>query len=349
MRVRPGGSFTCVVGRTVAIQFIRAAMESAHLHGLDIRPALNEAHITEQLIGQDATRVTPAQAVRVIQALWDVTDDELLGVGPKPVPRGTFRMMALGVIHAPDLRTALQRLVEFARIGTGFEAVEMTVDGRTTRLSFDPGGRTETDQLLIDAVMVVVHRFAGWLIGRQIILTSAELPGAARPHAGEYLLIYGVAPAFEAPTAAITFDSRYLSAPVIRSEEELAEFIRRSPSELLFRRDYHPTTASRVRKIIERRSGDEAVTVEDIAGRLTVSAQHLRRLLREEGTSFREIKEEVLRDEAIASLVRGGETVEELSDRLGFSEPSAFRRAFRRWTGSSPGSYRAVAGDAAIQ
>ena len=113
--------------------------------------------------------------------------------------------------------------------------------------------------------------------------------------------------------------------------------------------DYHPTTASRVRKIIERRSGDEAVTVEDIAGRLTVSAQHLRRLLREEGTSFREIKEEVLRDEAIASLVRGGETVEELSDRLGFSEPSAFRRAFRRWTGSSPGSYRAVAGDAAIQ
>jgi AraC-like DNA-binding protein len=95
--------------------------------------------------------------------------------------------------------------------------------------------------------------------------------------------------------------------------------------------------------MIERRNVDEAVTVDDVAKRLAVSAQHLRRLLRDEGTSFREIKEEILRDEAIASLVRGGETVEELSDRLGFSEPSAFRRAFRRWTGNPPGSYRAGA------
>ncbi len=214
----------------------------------------------------------------------------------------------------------------------------MTEGARTTRLSFDLGGRTRIDQLLLEIVLAVVHR--------QIILTSVELAGAAPPHAGDYLLIYGVAPVFEALTAAITFDNRYLGAPVIRSEEELAEYIRLSPNELLFRRDYHPTTSSRVRKIIERRSGDEAVTVEDIATRLTVSAQHLRRLLREESTSFREIREEILRDEAIASLVRGAETVEELSERLGFSEPSAFRRAFRRWTGSPPGSYRPVAGDA---
>ena len=133
---------------------------------------------------------------------------------------------------------------------------------------------------------------------------------------------------------------------MIRTEDALTDFIRRSPSELLFRQDYNPTTSSRVRKIIERRSGDEAVTVEDIAKRLTVSAQHLRRLLREEGTSFREIREEILRDEAIASLVQGARAVEELSERLGFSEPSAFRRAFRRWTGSPPGSYRPVAWDA---
>ena len=195
-------------------------------------------------------------------------------------------------------------------------------------------------------ILAVVHRFASWLIGRRITLCSVDLPGVAPPHAAEYLLMYGVAPVFEAPTAAMTFDSRYLSAPVIRTEDALTDFIRRSPSELLFRQDYNPTTSSRVRKIIERRSGDEAVTVEDIAKRLTVSAQHLRRLLREEGTSFREIREEILRDEAIASLVQGAETVEELSERLGFSEPSAFRRAFRRWTGSPPGSYRPVAWDA---
>jgi len=318
-------------------------MESARLRGLDLTDALRDAQITDELLGQDATRVTTAQANRLIQALWTATGDELFGAGPKPVPRGTFKMMTLGLIHAPDLRTAIRRHVEFANIATGFEAVGLEVNETSTRLYLDPAGHTQTDRLVVDVLMAVFHRFSGWLIGEQIALNSVDLPGAAPAHEAEYLLIYGVAPVFETRRAAMTFSSRYLDAPVIRSENELMEFIRTSPNDLLFRQDYQPTTSSRVRRMIERRKVDEAVTADDVAKRLTVSAQHLRRLLRDEGTSFREIKEEILRDEAIASLVRGGETVEELSERLGFSEPSAFRRAFRRWTGNPPGSYRPVA------
>ena len=166
----------------MAIQFIRAAMDSARLRGLDIEEPLREAHIATDLIGRDGTRVTPVQASRVIQALWNATDDELFGVGPKPFPRGTFRMMALGLIHAPDLATALQRLVEFSQISTGFAAIEMTVDGPTTRLSFDAGRQhTPMDQLVVDIVMTVMHRFAGWLIGHRIALISVDLPWPAQP------------------------------------------------------------------------------------------------------------------------------------------------------------------------
>src|SRR5258708_25968003 len=193
-------------------------MESAQLHGLDLTDALREAQITDELLGQDATRVTTAQANRLIEGLWEATDDELWGVGPKPVPRGTFRMMTLGLIHVTDLQTAIRRLIEFSRIATGFEAVEMVVDDTSTRLYFDPAGQTQTDQLVVDVVMAVAHPFSGWLIGEQIVLDAVHLPGAAPPHASEYQLIYGVSPAFAKPRAAMTFSSRYLSAPIIRSE-----------------------------------------------------------------------------------------------------------------------------------
>jgi AraC-like DNA-binding protein len=326
-----------VSSHTVAIEFVRSALMSARRHGLDVRDALQTARIAPELIGRDSSRVTPTQATRLVQALWNSTDDELLGVGPEPVARGTFRMISLGLIHSPDLRTALARFVEFSRLATGFIATEIVDDGRSTALTLDPAGQTLTDQLLIDVLTAVSHRFAGWLIGEQIPLTSVRMPYPSPAHAEEYQLIYGIAPTFGATSAAITFESKYLDAPVIRSEDDLHEFIRNSPADLLFRRDYHPTTASRVRKILER--GDRA-NAEEVARRLAVSPQHLRRLLREDGTSFRQIREDILRDAAITSLVRGTETVDELSDRLGFSEPSAFRRAFRRWTGSSPGSYR---------
>jgi AraC-like DNA-binding protein len=85
---------------------------------------------------------------------------------------------------------------------------------------------------------------------------------------------------------------------------------------------------------------EQLPSMDDIAARLAMSPQTVRRKLREEHTSLREIRDDILRDAAIASLSRGDETVAALSERLGFSEPSAFTRAFRRWTGSAPGSYR---------
>lgn len=327
-------------GRTVAVQFISAALELAQAKGHDVDRALQTAGIAPALVAHPAGRVTEFQAARLIQALWDITDDELVGAGPKPVPRGTFRMIALAVIHTPDLAAALHRLVEFGRIGMGLDGVELTQDGPTARLSVVPRGEEATSQHIAAILLAVVHRFAGWLIGRQIVLTSAQLPGAAPPDAGEYLHVYGIAPLFRAPTAAITFDSRTLRLPLIQNETTLDVLLRGAPNALLFRFDYHPTASSRVRRILERSTAPEAVSVETTAAALSISAQHLRRLLRDEGSSFRGLKEDVLRDEAVASLVGGQETVDALSERLGFSEPSAFRRAFRRWTGSPPSAYR---------
>ena len=248
-------------------------------------------------------------------------------------------MVTLGLIHAPDLSTALRRLVEFSDIGMGVDVSEMSDDGRTARLSFSGEGQEAGDQLVMAIGMTVGHRFAAWLIGEQITLTAVDLPGPPPTHAAEFPAVFGVEPTFGAPRAAISFATHYLGAPLVRSEDELLELVGQLPTSLFVRQDYKPTTASRVRKLIERRAV-ESVAVEDVARTLNVSAQHLRRLLRAEGITFRQIRDDVLRDEAIAALVRGTESIDEVSTRLGFSESSAFRRAFRRWTGSAPGSYR---------
>ncbi|MDY6999731.1 MAG: AraC family transcriptional regulator, partial [Actinomycetota bacterium] len=128
--------------------------------------------------------------------------------------------------------------------------------------------------------------------------------------------------------------------PVVQDEQALDELIRHSPNELLFRRQYRRSTAGRVRRILECSAAPGAVNVEAAARALNISSQHLRRLLREEGSSFRAIRDDVLRDQAITTLAGGRETVDALAERLGFSEPSAFRRAFRRWTGNAPSFYR---------
>jgi AraC-like DNA-binding protein len=320
---------------------VLAALDLARAVGHDTTLTLQIAGISQELLDGDAARVTETQATRLIQALWDATDDELFGVGPKPVPRGTFRMMTLGLIHAPDLADALARLVEFIRIGMGLR-VELVENDRavTLTLTLEPQDNTVPDQLIAAIFLAVVHRLAGWLIGRPIQLQSIHLLGANTLNVAEYQHVYGTAPVFGSPVATMVFDSSYLRSPVIQNEGTLAELIRNSPNALLFRQHHRQSASSCVRGILEHSSTPGAVSVDSAARLLCISAQHLRRRLHEEGSSFRQIKEDVLRDEAVDCLVHGRETIDALSQRLGFSEPSAFRRAFRRWTGSPPNSYR---------
>ncbi|MFI6390827.1 AraC family transcriptional regulator ligand-binding domain-containing protein [Nonomuraea sp. NPDC050540] len=302
--------------------FLRTAAAAA---GVEVRQA-------------SATHVDCDQAVNVMRNLWHVTGDELLRLGPRPVLPGTFRMIALALIHAPDLRAALERLVEFAAITTGYTRSRFVVDGSTARIEIT--AETRTPPLAAEIMLSLVHRFPAWLIAHRIALTGLELPFPEPDYSSEYTPIFGRTPDFDAPAAALSFDARRLSAPIVRDERELLSYIRRSPADLLLHRDYGTTTADRVRNVIERGDMTNWARAEDVAARLSVSVQHMRRLLRQEGTSFNRIREELLRDLALDSLRRGGETIDALSYRLGFSEPSAFRRAFTRWFGRPPGEYR---------
>jgi AraC-like DNA-binding protein len=88
---------------------------------------------------------------------------------------------------------------------------------------------------------------------------------------------------------ALEFDSKLLTLPIVRDERELEEYLKHSPADLLGRRDYGTTLADQVRRILERGLRGDWPSSNDVAARLSISPQHVRRLLREEGTSLGQI------------------------------------------------------------
>ncbi|MGH3098760.1 MAG: AraC family transcriptional regulator [Streptosporangiales bacterium] len=325
--------------QTVPIHFVHQLQRSAERRGLDVAPLLRDAGIPADIARQPRARVTVEQAAKVTQALWRLTRDELFGLGP-PIPLGTFQLIALAIIHSPDLRTVATRLDDATKVLPGVPRFRVDVGQDTTRIEIDVSRLDDPEHLGTELLIAFAHRLLGWLIGRRVALRTVDLPYPAPPYAADYEGTYGRTPSFDAGHAAIAFDTALLDAPVVRDEDDLRRFLSDQPAVWYTTRDYGSTTADRVRKILERGLSGEWPTSEEIAGRLSVSVQHLRRLLREHDTSVSRIREEILRDGAIPSLTRGDEPVDELAVRLGFSEASAFRRAFRRWTGSPPGAYR---------
>ncbi|MDV2476690.1 AraC family transcriptional regulator [Rhodococcus zopfii] len=327
---------------TIPSDFVSRAVQLAAAEGIDLAPALDAARISRAVLAQPHARLTPEQVSRFTQVTWQITDDELFGLGEGPVPRGSFRVMCLTLIHCPDLAHALTRMIEVNRVMRTLPALTLTPGAETTFLDVAlPDVVTEKTRVTVDFLLMLLHRFAAWLVGGRVRLESVVLP-YPQPDpvlARSYDAIFGVPVTFGADRAALEIDNSALRSPLVQSESSLEEYLRESPNLMLSERDYESTASAQVRRIFESGIKGRTASAEDIADMLSVSAPHLRRLLRQEGTSLGQLREEVLRDAAIAGL-RRGESVDDLSARLGFSEPSAFRRAFKRWTGSTPRSFR---------
>jgi AraC-like DNA-binding protein len=100
------------------------------------------------------------------------------------------------------------------------------------------------------------------------------------------------------------------------------------------------TVTDRVMRAISRQLKDERLNIDVVAKGLAMSSRSLQRALSEEGTTYQELLEQTRRGLAIRYLADPGAVIFEVAILLGFSEPSAFHRAFKRWTGHTPRQFQ---------
>ncbi|MEU0400049.1 AraC family transcriptional regulator [Streptomyces sp. NPDC006197] len=334
---------------SVSAHHVRAVLLGAERRGVAPGPLLARAGLPSALLGESRARIPAEQFGQLVRTLWATLDDELIGFGGAPSKVGTFAMMAHVVVHGSrDLRGALRRAQTFYSLfpaGPRFRLVEPGT-GETggpdeARMEFDVSGYDDPLHFGAESTVLVAHRFAGWLVRRRIGLRRVEFVHPEPRHAREYALLFGAPCVFGAGRTAAVFDRADLDEPVLRDAAALRAFLRRAPVDVLVCGDHDSTVTGRVRHLIGRALPAGPVpTPEQLADRLSVSPQTLRRQLAAEGTTYQRLRDQVRRDHAIAELTGGRVSIERLSRQLGFSEPSAFHRAFRRWTGETPRSYQ---------
>jgi len=164
------------------------------------------------------------------------------------------------------------------------------------------------------------------------------------PSIAEHQRIFRCELEFDAPANEILFSPRLLDLPHVYRDEPLCELLRARAENLLARRRSDDRLAERVLDILRYGSELGANDADEVAHRLGMSARSLQRRLRERGLSLSQLQDEARKQIACTALRRPEAPIKDLAARLGFSEPSAFHRAFKRWTGTTPAQFRRRSG-----
>jgi len=323
--------------------FVQAIASACARQGHDPAPLLRQAQIAPGHLQHIGRRVTAAQFEALSAATMQQLDDEALGWFSRPLPWGSYGMLARASLSAPTLGVALKRWCRHHGLLTRDITVSLQTLGEEAQIDLaeqrPPGGDGSLREFCHVSVLRNIHGLACWLIDSRIPLRGARLGFAAPPHADVYRVLFDGPSRFDAEHSAIRFDARYLALPIKRDEAAMNQMLQRAlPLQVRpYRRDR--LLVQRVRQLLLTQP-QHTRNADDLAQWLNTSARSLHRQLQEEGATLQSLKDEVRRERAMALLQRTSRPIKQIAEAAGFLNEKSFIRAFKGWTGMAPGEWR---------
>jgi AraC-like DNA-binding protein len=326
---------------TVAICFVAAALDAVRARHIDPDPLLIEVGLSPALLQMPQARVSARQYGQLWRLIALTLDDEFFGQDSRRMKAGSFAMLVHAVVGCRNLGQALDRSLRF------YGLILDDIGGALLRA--DPEASIVLRERVVDAVprifgnevlLMLLHGVACWLVGRRIPILRAEFKYPEPAHSDEYRLMYCTDLAYGRPQTMIVFAAEYLKLPVVQNERSVKEFLSTAPESILVKYKNGSSLSARIRRRLRQQLPGAVPEFERLAGELNMTPATLRRRLQEEGATYQGIKDHLRRDLAISYLSHSQRAVMDIALELGFSERSAFHRAFRKWTGASPGEFR---------
>lgn len=191
-------------------------------------------------------------------------------------------------------------------------------------------------QMVHFSLVFTVHELDGLILAR--IRPDRVIMPFADNAAAELERVLRCSPTRSDDHYAITFDLKYWDMPILTSNYALQE-------RLLQKVNTAGTTGNdswqdKVQQYLMKNAYLGIVSLEEMAANFNVSPRSLQRKLKDEQVTYQELADEVRKSLALHYLETGGYYIKEISYMLGYNELSAFSRAFKRWTGTTPAGYQ---------
>ncbi len=327
---------------TVSVVMIRVLVEACERAGVSCEKLLGAAGVDGRCLEDSNARVPIGDYERVQLAALDLTGDAALGLhmGESASFAG-FDVMASLIAHAATLRDGLNTYLKFGRILSDEpdSALHEADHTATLRVGLSPGN-PRCDRLRAELALAgflrLIRHFAGpEALPRRVCFQHPE------PHyAHEYRRIFSGTERFDQPLTGIEFDRELLPRAPLHKDPELYQVLETQALRKVSRLERATSVTTRVQEYLSARALSGRPDMAEVAQQLGMSERSLRRRLAGEGVTYTQLFEQALASAAKRMLRDPGQSILGAAYAMGFSDSSAFHRAFKRWTGVTPKQYR---------
>lgn len=313
---------------TVTVHFSQAILQAAQRLGLPLTDGLVADLEREE-------RVDLAHQDRLWEQFCQAATDPLVGLElGLALQVGHLDTAGMILMSCETVGEALEALLDYHPIVGEGGAFSLREQRERCLLCYEPI-YTVRREARVEAVLASLLNLTRWSTGGHFQAAAVSLRHQALADPERYRSRLGVPVTFDAADNALVFHREQLAVPLIHANPALCRHLRGLADQLLERLDSR-SLGARVGALVRDnpRWGKER-----IAEQLGMSGRHLVRKLAEERTSFKLLRDTLMQDLAERSLDRG-KRLAEIAEELGFSDESAFAKAFKRWTGQTPAQYR---------
>jgi AraC-like DNA-binding protein len=244
-------------------------------------------------------------------------------------------------LTSSTLRSGLERLVRYGRLVGERAGVALHDAPDGIEVQVDSGRRDAVvGPILVDFLMALLLDMCRLNHGSSLRPSRVRLRRAAPAGAQAYASFYGCAVEFSADRNSFTLRARDVDALLPTSNRQLAAALDHLLAEQIAHLDKDNVVARCKASVLEQLSSGE-LSEGEIAHRLHISRRTLQRKLAEAETTYQQLIDDTRRELALVYIEDPRHSITDITFLLGFSQQSAFTRAFRRWTGRAPSDYRA--------
>lgn len=328
-------------GIEVSVTVLKQLFQYLKSLGVDIDEFLCTLDVDPQA-AQSPDGYIPIETYLLIQdGAAEYIEDPYLGLHMGEFAEaGSYSILGYLMMNCETLGQAMEKSGRYSRIIGNLIEAKAKLGFNKVKVIFDtPPYAPNMSRHCFESTFSSTMRLMRTLTGKDLKPIQVSFIYPTPESTTEYERIFQCPVLFEQKTNSVTIDPRIANIPIQYANPELREYFENYAKEFIAEMDMRESYTNEVTKIILARLDDESLSINKVAKELAVSVRTLQNRLKDEGVVFSDLVQDI-REKLAKKYLKQNYSVEEITYMLGYSEPSSFRKAFKKWSGTTPRQFR---------